>query len=182
MSINGVHASNTTFMAPGWAFEPTVRVLYEAYDVTSLLRPAETNVVGVRLGFCKYGYQNAFCDGAHGSLATCRAFILQLSVRYSDGSRGSFFSSAPNNVSRTSASSNSTWIGTTASNPLQYTHLYHGEIYDARIEDQQWDTTASRNSSSSSSGNWEPAQRSALSSQLGGLQLHAFPAMAITGR
>ena len=48
--------SNSSFMNPGWANVPTVRSLYRQFDVSTMI-VAGTNVLGVRLGQCKYGYQ-----------------------------------------------------------------------------------------------------------------------------
>jgi alpha-L-rhamnosidase len=89
MWLNDERVSNTTFMAPGWSFVPTVRVLYDSYDVTAMVKQGG-NTVGVQLGFCKYGYEGAFCLGAHASNANCRAFMLQLNIKYTDGSSYNF--------------------------------------------------------------------------------------------
>ena len=72
LTVNGAAAdaadANRSYMNPGWANVPTVRMLYQQFDISSLLRKGP-NVLGVRLGQCKYGYQGAFCSGAHGSTA-----------------------------------------------------------------------------------------------------------------
>ena len=85
MSVNGraadVAERNRSFMDPGWANIPTARMLYRQYDVRALIRDG-TNVVGARLGQCKYGYQGSFCAGAHGSLAKCRAFRLHMLIAF----------------------------------------------------------------------------------------------------
>jgi hypothetical protein len=83
LTVNGVKPDNTSFMNPGWANLPTVRNLYSAHDVTSVL--VGVNVIGLRLGMCKYGYQGAFCAGAGGATATCRGAIVVLSVHFADG-------------------------------------------------------------------------------------------------
>ena len=71
LSINGraadASAKNASYMNPGWANLPTVRTLYRTFDASALLRDG-ANVLGARLGQCKYGYEGAFCAGAHGSL------------------------------------------------------------------------------------------------------------------
>lgn len=126
MSLNGRAAdaaeANTSYMNPGWANIPTVRMLYRQFDVHSLLLDGP-NVVGARLGQCKYGYQGSFCTGAHGSLAACRAFTLHLSIRYDDGSEQLV-------LTRPTSSNDAPtrWLGTSVLNPIRYTHLYHGEV------------------------------------------------------
>ena len=90
-----------------------------------LLRAGAANAVGFRLGMCKYGYLGSFCDGAHGATAACRAAVLQLNVKFTDGTG--------QNVSTEAASGQ--WTGTTSANPVTYTHLFNGETFDARLEE-----------------------------------------------
>jgi hypothetical protein len=88
LTVNGVKPNNSSFMNPGWANLPTVRNLYSAHDVTSVLvggSAGGVNVIGMRLGMCKYGYQGAFCAGAGGATATCRGAIMVISVHFADG-------------------------------------------------------------------------------------------------
>ena len=93
-------------------------------DITALLDPnSDSNVIEVSLGMCKYGYmdnqgQGLFCTGAHGSSANCRAATFAL--------RGSGLSNSLEHASD--------WLASTENNPIVYTHLYHGEVYDARRE------------------------------------------------
>ena len=69
---------------------PRARLLYRAYDVLPLLdgssgggssssidETAASFVVGVRLGFCKYGFLYNECEGAHATHSKCRAISLQ---------------------------------------------------------------------------------------------------------
>jgi hypothetical protein len=71
-------------MDPGWSTIPNMRLLYTAYNVSSKLRPGD-NVLGVRLGFCHYGYiDQAFCISGHAERDTCRAFLMVLSLTYED--------------------------------------------------------------------------------------------------
>ena len=108
------NASNASYMNPGWANVPTVRMLYRQFDVTGSLLDGE-NVLGVRLGQCKYGYQGSFCSGAHGSLSACRAFNLMLTITFQDGTQQVIASHASTASSRTSR-----WLGTTTLNPIRY--------------------------------------------------------------
>jgi hypothetical protein len=50
----------------------------------------------------------------------CKASVLRLSVKLADGST--------HNIS---SSSTGGWMATTTANPIRYSHLFHGEIYDA---------------------------------------------------
>ena len=180
MSVNGLAAdataNNASYMDPGWANVPSVRMLYRQYDVSSLLRSG-TNVIGARLGQCKYGYQGSFCAGAHGSLATCRAFRMLLIVTYEDGTSQTI-ATQPGTPADT-GTGGARWLGTTDLNPIRYTHLYHGEIVDSRIGDPHWDTVGS--TPTTGPGMWAPAVQyehaSALASQM---TLLVAPPIAVT--
>lgn len=131
MRLDGQLVSNS-FMDPGWANLPTKRIPYRAFDLTqrfnvSNLVPSELRVA---LGMCKYGYQGSFCVGAHAANANCKAFLMSLRVVYSDGSIRTVVTSATDGA----------WTATTSGNPIQYSHLYHGEQYDGRVYDTpaQW--------------------------------------------
>jgi alpha-L-rhamnosidase len=58
--VNGARVSNDTqgretFFNPGFSTIYSTRLLYNAFDVSALLLPGGKNVVGLRLGQCKYG-------------------------------------------------------------------------------------------------------------------------------
>ena len=115
----------TKFLEPGWAVLPTVRVHYRAFDLTDILAPGGgSNTLDVRLGMCKFGYVDGFCIGAHAATATCKAFRLQLNIRYSDGSTQSVYTRTGDNA----------WMATTTNNPIRYAHLYHGTVVDGRLD------------------------------------------------
>ena len=100
-----------------------MRLLYRAFNVSGLLQPGP-NAAGVRLGFCHYGYiDQAFCVDGHAMRPTCRGFVMRLAIHYADGS-------VENVVTNTADEG---WTGTVAANPMVYTHLYHGEVYDGRM-------------------------------------------------
>jgi hypothetical protein len=94
--------------------------------------------------------------------SACRAFIMRLSIKYADGSTqdvvtlptpslpGPSLSVDPykqntqqttpkigsaelSPAPSTSSSAQGVWKGNNDANPLVYSHLYHGEIYDARM-------------------------------------------------
>lgn len=85
------------------------RVLYSAYDVTDMLRPGR-NAVGVLLGSGWY----------RGS----PALLLQMNIRLRDGTQ-------------LSVVTESNWRS--AASPIVEQSLYHGETYDARLEQPGWD-------------------------------------------
>lgn len=89
------------------------------------------------IGRCKYGYLNGqghgqFCVGAHGASSDCRAFRMLMTLTFADGSMATFFSSNDEAV----------WKATTTGNRIRYSHLFHGEIYDANIIAQPADYTS----------------------------------------
>lgn len=184
LTINGQTVDTaypTSRMDPGFSTAPRVRLLYRAYDVLPLLDGSDDNdgsnqafVIGVRLGFCKYGFLYNECDGAHATHAKCRAISLQLSMTYADGSKQT--------VQTTANSSNSggdvAWAATTIANPTRYTHLYHGEIFDARLEQPGWD--APRTAANTPTG-WQPATTysNPENTRLYALSLHKFPPMGV---
>ena len=109
-----------------------MRLLYRAYNVTSLLASG-ANAAGVRLGFCHYGYiDQAFCVDGHAMRDTCRGFVMRLSIVYADGKTQDVLTTAD-------GSGGAAWRGTTAGNPMVYSHLYHGEVFDARMVQAGWD-------------------------------------------
>ena len=148
LSLNGAsvsgaspHSVGSTLMDPGWSTIPNMRLLYTAYNVSSKLRPGD-NVLGVRLGFCHYGYiDQAFCISGHAERDSCRAFLMVLSLTYEDGTT--------HNITSTPAR----FAATTAANPMTYSHLYHGETIDARMVEDGWDSDPSF----TLSRKWHPA-------------------------
>ena len=165
LTVNGLKVAPGVFLEPSWASVPMVRMLYRAYDIKPFLQGGGANAAGLRLGMCKYGYLGGFCDGAHGATAACKAAILHISVKLADGST--------HNV--TSSATDGNWMATTAKNPVQYSHLFHGEIYDARLEEAGWDKPGFKGGSS-----WEKAVAySGAAAQFGQLSLAQYPSVAI---
>lgn len=165
LSVNGQKAAPGVFLEPSWASFPPVRMLYRAYDIASFLSAGSSNAVGLRLGMCKYGYNDGFCDGAHAATAACKAAIVHISVKFTDGS--SF------NVS--SSANGTAWMATTANNPVTYSHLFHGEIYDTRLEEDGWDQPGFKPASG-----WERVVAySGAAAQFGQLSLAQYPSVAI---
>ncbi len=95
------------------------RVLYLAYDVTSLLKSG-SNAVGSMLG---NGWYNRH-DRREGLLGFgAPRFLLQLHVRLADGTERVIVS-------------DESW--TAAKGPVVFNHIYEGEHYDARQEQPGW--------------------------------------------
>jgi len=122
LHINGVRVGGgVDALTPGWSTVPTVRVLAQTYNVSSLLLPGE-NVVGMRMGQGKYGYVHEFCPAGD---ATCYAALLNLKI--------------------TQAGGNTTTIATSqdwacSPSPIVFNHLFDGESYNASLEQPGWDS------------------------------------------
>jgi alpha-L-rhamnosidase len=165
LRLNGERATDSA-LDPGMSTIPTVRMLYRAVNVTALIKPGQ-NAVGMRTGMCKYGYLESYCTGANGANANCRGAILQLSIKFADGSTQSV------------TTNDGSWLGTTDLNPIRYTHLFHGEIFDARLDGaQSWDTpefVVPLN------GGWAPVDLYNTSADgIGELKLHAMPPIGVS--
>jgi alpha-L-rhamnosidase len=124
--INGAKVGGTE-LTPGWT-DYRKRVLYDAYDVTTLVRPGQ-NVVGVLLGNGMFNV--ARTPGRYtkfvGSFGEPRCFI-ELHLFFDDGS-SAVIASGPD------------WQ--TADGPITYSSTYGGEDYDARRVPAAWDATGS---------------------------------------
>ena len=189
LTINGLNVDTaypSSRMDPGFSTAPRARLLYRAYDVLPILndsdgssgsgKTAASFVVGVRLSFCKYGFLYNECEAAHATHAKCRAISLQLTMTYADGSKQAVLT----NTNADSSGDDVAWTATTTANPTRYTHLYHGEIFDARLEQPGWDT-ASCVSTTNVAAAWQPAfaYPNPEKSRLDVLHLHKFPPMGV---
>ena len=167
-------------MDPGWSTLPPMRLLYRAFNLTTLIR-AGSNAIGVRLGFCHYGgIDQAFCIGSHAMRDDCRAFIMRLSIQYADGKQQDVITSAS-----TGAAHEEQWLGTISRNPIVYTHLYHGEVFDARHIEPGWDEA---NFTSATTG-WTAVQLYRNNTVYEGpnqpgleMSLHAMPPIGVAER
>jgi len=101
------------------------RVLYVTYDVTKQVREG-MNAAGVMLGNGWYNYHVK--NPWHFDEAPWRnkpRMLLQLEVEYADGSTQSVISDG-------------SWKYSTG--PVQFDGMLNGEVYDARLEKDGWDT------------------------------------------
>jgi alpha-L-rhamnosidase len=122
ISLNGKRASDD-ILAPGFT-DYEKRVLFQAYDVTALVRRGD-NVIGAMVG-------GGWCTaGLGGRLGACGAepprVMVQLEVTLADGSLHKVITDM-------------SWRS--HAGPIQSAHLYDGESYDARLELRGWDTPA----------------------------------------
>lgn len=117
--INGKKMTED-LLTPGWTSYKT-RLQYQTYDVTKLLSEGE-NAVGVLLADGWYK-GNLGWSNKRDIFGNRRALLLQLHVRYVDGSEEVI-------------GTDSSWKASTG--PILSSELYHGETYDARLEDQGW--------------------------------------------
>jgi hypothetical protein len=135
--VNGEKVGSGLF-EPGFSTVPTHRLLYNEHDVTSLLVDGPTNVIGVRLGTCKYGWMNTYC--AEGS-EKCLGFKLQLATK--DGKRIAVFNA-------------SSWMGTAspfaADGPAYPKRvLWDGVRYNHSLELTGWSSPGFK------PAGWQPA-------------------------
>lgn len=107
------------------------KVMYLAYDVTSLLAKGE-NVLGAILGNGFYNPRMFWCEG----YGTPR-FIGQLHITYTDGSEEIVVS-------------DESWKA--AKSPILKNMVYYGETYDARLEQPDWCKPTFK------AEGWEPAE------------------------
>lgn len=109
------------------------RVLYQTYDVTSLLVSGK-NVIGALLGDGWYGSPLTW-SGNHFFAPPLR-FVAQLELDYSDGSHETMVT-------------DESWKA--AASPIVRSEIYSGELYDARLEQAGWETAGFNDS------RWNPA-------------------------
>lgn len=120
-SINGQKVGNS-FLSPGWTnFDKTV--LYDTYDVTSLLKQGK-NAIGAIVGNGFYNinrerYRKLVIAWGNPKL------IGQLRICFTDGSEQVLVTGTD-------------WK--TTPSPIIYTSIYGGEDYDARLEQDGWNT------------------------------------------
>jgi alpha-L-rhamnosidase len=115
-SLNGQKIGNDVF-TPGWTSYNN-RLLYQTYDVTSMLKKGE-NAIGFTLG--DGWYRGGIARNTYG---TKTSGLLQLEVVYTDGTT---------EVVKTDNS----WKYSLG--PILYSDIYNGETYDARAEKTGWD-------------------------------------------
>lgn len=123
LHVNGRPVTESV-LNPGWT-DYRKTILYNSWDVTSLLKPG-ANALGVMLGNGMYNVEGV--KGRYtkfvGSFGQPK-LLLQMQIEFIDGTS-------------TTIVSNRSWK--TAFGPIVFSSIYGGEDYDARREQQGWDT------------------------------------------
>ena len=117
--INGRRVGED-LLAPGWT-NYHKHLLYQTNDVSGILQPG-WNLIGAVLGAGWYKGLMGFLD-LRNNYGTKTAFLCQILVRYEDGTEEWIISDA-------------SWICGDA--PVIFSEIYHGEHYDARLENPLW--------------------------------------------
>lgn len=119
LRLNGKKVGDHIF-PPGWT-DYRKRVMYQTYDVTSLLKPGE-NAIGVILGD---GWYAGFVGlGGRNRYGKFPLFFGQLEIEYTDASTEVI-------------TSDHSWKGSYG--PILHSDMLMGETYDARREIPNWD-------------------------------------------
>ena len=117
--INGRRVGDS-YLTPGWT-SYNKRLLYQAYDVTGLLRPG-SNAMGVTLGSGWYRGHLAWDD--HKNLyGSDVSLLLELVIEYADGTTQRVVS-------------DSSWRSATGE--IRSSEIYDGEQIDARLGKKDW--------------------------------------------
>ncbi|WP_121613412.1 alpha-L-rhamnosidase [Mesobacillus foraminis] len=119
--LNGERVGDE-LLSPGWTSYQK-RLQYQTYDVTAQVQSG-TNGFGVLLADGWYKGNLAW-EKKRNIYGDQRAVLSQLHVHYADGTEEII-------------TTDSTWKASTG--PILYSEFYHGETYDARLEQEGWDT------------------------------------------
>jgi len=119
--LNGKSVAPDSLLSPGWT-DFHKRVLYQTYDVTSLLESG-SNTIGVELGGGWYSSPMTWV----GFRSTRGPNLLraQLDLTLADGTHRTIGTDA-------------SWL--TAASPITFSEIYGGESYDARLVQRGWNS------------------------------------------
>jgi alpha-L-rhamnosidase len=117
--LNGKRIGDA-FLTPGWTSYGK-RLQYQAFDVTALLNNGR-NAIGVMLGNGWYRGNIGFSRSVN-FYGSDIALLCQVDIAYSDGTTETVIS-------------DESWKSSTGA--VRYSEIYHGEIYDARLEKKGW--------------------------------------------
>jgi alpha-L-rhamnosidase len=121
--ING-KKTGSDILSPGWT-EYASRLLFQTYDVTSLIQTG-SNAIGFMVGPGWYKGDLASWLGKRNIYGKRTAIIAQLRIEYEDGKIEII-------------KSDDSWKCDNA--PVTYAEIYHGEKYDARLEQKGWNAS-----------------------------------------
>lgn len=119
LKLNGRKVGDSYFN-PGWTSYQE-RLQYQTYDVTNLLQTGE-NVIGAFLGTGWYKGHLAW-EGLHSIYGDQLALLLQMHIELENGEQLTIVSDGE-------------WKA--AGSPILMSEIYHGETYDARLEQPGW--------------------------------------------
>lgn len=164
LHINGSRVGNrvldpaSTYYTNDQPFPLHSRVLYVSYDVTELLKSG-ANAIGVILGHGWYSAESDVAPSPSGRTpyGDRPRLMLQMNIEFADGERMSL-------------STDESWK--TSSGPITYNDLFHGETYDARLEQTGWDKPAYNDAA------WDKA--ALVDAPTGVLTAEVFPANQVT--
>lgn len=117
--INGKKVGDHV-LDPAWT-DYRKRVLYATYSVEQLLLQGQ-NAIGAILG--AGWYSKSYLNNAH----TTTQLIMMMKIEFEDGSTDLIASGV-----------NDGWMAN-SNGPIRSSSIYNGEIYDARLEIENWDT------------------------------------------
>ena len=131
---NGNRIGNDV-LSPGYT-EYGSRILFQTYDVTELILQG-SNALGFMVGPGWYKGDRCLSSWVdkRNNFGKCTAVIAQLVIRYEDGSSETLVTDA-------------SWTFSTG--PVIFSEIYHGETYDARLEEKGW------NHSGFTGKDWKP--------------------------
>lgn len=119
MYLNGERVGDD-LLTPGWTSYHT-RLQYQTYDVTGQLHAGD-NAVGIVLADGWYKGELGW-QGLRHHYGDRRAARAELHLRFADGAHEVI-------------ATDETWRAGTG--PVRYAELYHGEVYDAQLEQTGW--------------------------------------------
>lgn len=117
--LNGERVSDE-LLSPGWTSYHQ-RLQYQTYDVTKQLQDG-SNAVGIMLADGWYK-GNLVRENNRNIYGDRRAAFFQIHVTYNDGTEEVI-------------ATDTTWKASTG--PILFSEIYHGETYDARLEQEGW--------------------------------------------
>lgn len=120
LELNGERVGDWQY-TPGWT-SYRHRLQAQAYDVTAQLTSGGPNVIGATLANGWYKGDLGW-SGKANLYGDTRALLLQLRIEYADGTVDTVVS-------------DQNWRA--SSGPVRMAEIYHGETYDARLEQEGW--------------------------------------------
>lgn len=135
LQLNGKRVGED-LLSPGWTSYHK-RLQYQTYDVTELL--LENNAIGAMVADGWFKGDLSWEETRH-HYGDNRGILVQLHINYEDGTK---------DVVVTDES----WKATPG--PILYSELYHGEVYDARLEKNGWSSVGFNDADWDSTGEFD---------------------------